>query len=198
MSSVAQQRNTWRKHVLTSAPAGYVETTIPHQWREMCPGIRAGTKTICPMLSKPTWSVKSLLPADPHTADAPTITPKQLRHLLNLSALPEPRDEEEEARMLKTLRSQLHFVRAIQEVDTKDVPPLRAIRDETDAAEEEIRISLGSLKEALAEEEVRGKHFKRIQRKEGLVDTAGAEDWDVLGHAERKTGKYFVVDSGKT
>lgn len=150
------------------------------------------------MLSKPTWSVKSLLPADPHTADAPTITPKQLRHLLNLSALPEPRDEEEEARMLKTLRSQLHFVRAIQEVDTKDVPPLRAIRDETDAAEEEIKISLGSLKEALAEEEVRGKHFKRIQRKEGPVDTAGAEDWDVLGHAERKTGKYFVVDSGKT
>lgn len=100
--------------------------------------------------------------------------------------------------MLQTLRSQLHFVRAIQEVDTKDVPPLRAIRDETRVAEDENKISVSSLKEALEQEEVRGKHYKRIQRKEGPVDTKGAEDWDVLAHAERKAGKYFVVDSGKT
>ncbi|KAL0258761.1 hypothetical protein SLS55_006264 [Diplodia seriata] len=122
----------------------------------------------------------------------------QLRHLLNLSALPEPRDEAEEARMLKTLRSQLHFVRAIQEVNTEGVPPLRAIRDETRTAEDQTKISLRSLKEALDQEEVRGKHYKRIERKEGPVDTKGAEDWDVLAHAERKAGKYFVVDSGKT
>ncbi|KAF4544593.1 hypothetical protein BFW01_g4960 [Lasiodiplodia theobromae] len=150
------------------------------------------------LLSEPTWSVKTLLPADAQTADAPTITSKQLRHLLNLSALPEPKDEAEETKMLQTLRSQLHFVRAIQEVDTKSVPPLRAIRDETRAAEDENKISVSSLKKALEQEEVRGKHYKRIQRKEGPVDTKGAEDWDVLAHAERKAGKYFVVDSGKT
>ncbi|KAL1648829.1 hypothetical protein SLS58_002009 [Diplodia intermedia] len=155
-------------------------------------------KDIEALLSKPTWSVKTLLPADAPTADAPTITPKQLRHLLNLSALPEPRDEAEEARMLKTLRSQLHFVRAIQEVNTEGVPPLRAIRDETRTAEDRTKVSLRSLKEALDQEEVRGKHYKRIERKEGPVDTKGAEDWDVLAHAERKAGKYFVVDSGKT
>lgn len=149
------------------------------------------------ILSKPTWSVKALLPSDAQSADAPIITHAQLRHLLKLSALPEPKDEEEQSKILKTLRSQLHFVRAIQAVDTKGVSPLRAIRDETQAAEEEARISLDSVKEALAQEVVRGKHYKRIQRKEGPVDTKGAEDWDVMGHAERKAGRYFLVDSGK-
>lgn len=100
--------------------------------------------------------------------------------------------------MLKTLRSQLHFVRAIQEVDTKGVPPLRAIRDETQSAEDEVKISLDAVKGALEQEEVRGKHYKRIQRKDGPINTKGAEDWDVLGHAERRAGKYFVVDSGKS
>ncbi|OJD31806.1 uncharacterized protein BKCO1_4400067 [Diplodia corticola] len=155
-------------------------------------------KDIEALLAQPTWSVKTLLPAEAQPTDAPDITPKQLRHLLNLSALPEPRDTVEEARMLKTLRSQLHFVRAIQEVNTEGVSPLRAIRDETRAVEDETKISLHSLKEALDQEVVRGKHYKRIERKEGPVDTKGAEDWDVLAHAERKVGRYFVVDSGKT
>lgn len=156
-----------------------------------------GIEDIEALLSKPTWSVKTLVPTDAQHTDAPTITAKQLRHLLTLSALPEPQNEEEESGMLKTLRSQLHFVRAIQEVDTKGVPPLRALRDETHAAEEEDKISLDSIKAALEQEEVRGKHYKRIQRREGPIDTAGAEDWDVLGYAERKSGKYFVVESGK-
>lgn len=150
------------------------------------------------LLSKPTWSVKALLPADSQSTDAPTITPAQLKHLLNLSALPEPKDGEEEANMLKTLRSQLHFVRAIQEVDTKGIPPLRAIRDETQSAEDEVKISLDAVKGALEQEEVRGKHYKRIQRKDGPINTKGAEDWDILGHAERRAGKYFVVNSGKS
>ncbi|KAF2141301.1 uncharacterized protein K452DRAFT_37778 [Aplosporella prunicola CBS 121167] len=149
------------------------------------------------LLSKPTWSVKSLLPSSEQTDPALAITPEQLRHLLNLSALPAPQTPEEEAQMLKTLSSQLHFVRAIQEVDTKDVTPLRAIRDETTAARKEIEISLDSVKEALDNEVVLGKHYKRIHRREGVVDTKDAEDWNVLGSAEKKMGKYFVVDSGK-
>lgn len=100
--------------------------------------------------------------------------------------------------MLKTLSSQLHFVREIQQVGTQGVPPLRALRDETMAAEKEQEISMNTLKEALAREEVIGKHHKRIRRKIDLVDAKDAEDWDVLGYAERKSGKYFVVDSGKS
>lgn len=100
--------------------------------------------------------------------------------------------------MLKTLTSQLHFVREIQQVNTEGVPPLRALRDETTAAEKEQEISMDTLKEALAQEEVIGKHHKRIRRKTGPVNAKDAEDWDVLGYAERKAGKYFVVDSGKS
>jgi hypothetical protein len=100
--------------------------------------------------------------------------------------------------MLKTLSSQLHFVREIQQVDTQGVPPLRALRDETIAAEKEREISMDTLKEALAREEVIGKHHKRIRRKTNPVGAKDAEDWDVLGYAERKSGKYFVVDSGKS
>lgn len=100
--------------------------------------------------------------------------------------------------MLKTLSSQLHFVREIQQVDTQGVPPLRALRDETIAAEKEREISMDTLKEALAREEVIGKHHKRIRRKTNPVSAKDAENWDVLGYAERKSGKYFVVDSGKS
>ncbi|KAJ9645930.1 hypothetical protein H2199_002973 [Coniosporium tulheliwenetii] len=75
--------------------------------------------------------------------------------------------------------------------------PLRAIRDETAAAGKEIEINMASMKDALAQEEVLGKHHRRIRRKENApVNTKGAEDWDVLGYAQRKSGKYFVVDSG--
>ncbi|KAK8247523.1 DUF726 domain protein [Phyllosticta capitalensis] len=152
------------------------------------------------LLAKPTWSVQSLLPTDSQTADAPTVTPEQLRHLLRLSALPEPKDAAEEQSMLATLRSQLHFVRAIQEIDTEGVSPLRAIRDETTPAEKESEIGLhsGAIKEALAQEEVKGEHYKRVITKERKEDdvTKRAEDWDVLGYAEKKAGKYFVVENG--
>jgi hypothetical protein len=104
---------------------------------------------------------------------------------------------EEEARMLKTLSSQLHFVRDIQKVNTEGVAPLRAIRDETSAAEKEQEINMAALKEALAQEDIIGKHYRRIRRRTDKVDARDAEDWDVLGHAERKFGKYFVVDSAR-
>lgn len=99
--------------------------------------------------------------------------------------------------MLKTLSSQLHFVKEIQSVDTSGVEPLRSIRDETREAEKEVEITMGDLKEAFAKEERVGRTGRLRRRKDLPVDTDGAEDWDVLGHASRRVGRYFVVESGK-
>lgn len=97
--------------------------------------------------------------------------------------------------MLDTLAAQLHFVGEIQRVDTSGVTPLRAIRDETQAAEKEQTIGLDTLKEALAKEKTLGKWHRRIQRDTTPVDAKDVEDWDVLGSAEKKVSKYFVVES---
>lgn len=100
--------------------------------------------------------------------------------------------------MLDTLVAQLHFVGKIQEVDTSGVEPLRAIRDETMAAEEEQTVTMTTLADALKNEKIIGTHYKRIQRDTTPVDAKDAKDaeeWDVLGSAERKVGKYFVVES---
>jgi len=147
------------------------------------------------LLAEPTWSVESLLPPKTRSPDAPQITSQQLHHLLRLSALPPPATPEEEQKMLDTLAAQLHFVGKIQEVDTTGIEPLRAIRDETAAAEEEQTISVSTLLKTLKSEKVIGKHYRRIQRDTTPVDAEDAEDWDVIGSAERKAGKYFVVES---
>jgi hypothetical protein len=97
--------------------------------------------------------------------------------------------------MLDTLAAQLHFVGEIQQVDTTGVDPLRVIRDETHTAEQEQTISLDSLRLALEKETTIGKHFKRIQRDTTPADAKDVENWNVLGSAERKAGKYFVVES---
>lgn len=147
------------------------------------------------LLAEPTWSVESLLPPKTRAPDAPQVTSQQLHHLLRLSALPPPGTPEQEKKMLDTLAAQLYFVGKIQEVDTTGIKPLRAIRDETAAAEEEQKITLETLKDALAKEKVVGRHHKRIQRDNTPVNAKDVEDWDVLGSAERKSGKYFVVES---
>jgi Asp-tRNA(Asn)/Glu-tRNA(Gln) amidotransferase C subunit len=147
------------------------------------------------LLAEPTWSVESLLPPKTRAPDAPQISSQQLHHLLRLSALPPPETPEAEQKMLGTLAAQLHFVGKIQEVDTTGVEPLRALRDETAAAEEEQTISLTTLADALKNEKTIGTHYQRIQRDTTPVDAKDAEDWDVLGSAERKAGKYFVVES---
>jgi Asp-tRNA(Asn)/Glu-tRNA(Gln) amidotransferase C subunit len=97
--------------------------------------------------------------------------------------------------MLDTLAAQLHFVSKIQQVDTEGVEPLQAIRDETKAAREEQKITLSALKDAFEHEKPTGRLYKRIRRNTKPVDAKDVEDWDVLGSAERKAGKYFVVDS---
>lgn len=99
--------------------------------------------------------------------------------------------------MLQTLNSQLHFVTEIQNVDTTGIEPMRSIRDETREAEKENEINLEDLKEAFAKEEIVGRSRRLRRRKDSPVDTQGAEDWDVLGQASRKVGRYFVVESGK-
>jgi len=152
---------------------------------------------IAELLSKSTWSVKSLLPTEAQIDVETSVTSKQLHHLLRLSALPAPSSASEEAAMLRDLRSQLHFVKAIQQVDTTGAEPLRTIRDETIEAEKENEITLDSMKEALADEEVVGKHHKRIRRRHVVnEEMSKAENWDVLGQAPKKVGRYFVVESG--
>ena len=148
------------------------------------------------LLSKPTWSVSSLLPRTDGQKETPAISSKQLHHLLRLSALPPPKDDQEELEMLRTLGSQLHFVKQIQEVDTTGIEPFRSLRDETAAGEQESELDMAAMKEALASEVVRGKHHKRIRRNRESSAKHG-EKWDVLGTADRKVGRYFVVEGGK-
>jgi len=147
------------------------------------------------LLAEPRWAVESLLPPKTPAPDAPQITSKQLHHQLRLSALPSPETPEAEQKMLDTLAAQLHFVGKIQEVDTSGVEPLRAIRDESQAAEQEQTITVETLAGALEKEKIVGKHYKRIQRDTTPIDASDVEGWDVLGSAERKAGKYFVVES---
>lgn len=149
------------------------------------------------LLAKPSWSVASLLPSVDQANDSPQVSSQQLHHLLRLSALPPPKDAEEEAKMLSTLSSQLHFVREIQKVDTTGVKPLQSLRDETEEGEKELEIGMDELQDALAQEEVRGKHHKRIRRKRNDAPEKQGPGWDVLGVAEKRIGKMFVVEGGK-
>ncbi|TVY46394.1 hypothetical protein LOCC1_G002725 [Lachnellula occidentalis] len=153
------------------------------------------------LLSKPTWSVKDLIPSNEvQPIGALRVKPEQLHHLLRLSALPMPKSPEEEEKMLRTLDLQLHFVRKMQIVDTEGVEPLQSIRDETTKGREEATIGLEELRDALGKEDIKGRS-RRPRRRREVIDTEGVEDWDVLGTASEKIetpgGKYFVVRSGK-
>jgi Asp-tRNA(Asn)/Glu-tRNA(Gln) amidotransferase C subunit len=159
---------------------------------------------ITSLLATPSWSVRSLNPnrSSPSVAED-EITPKKLYHLLRLSALPLPRNKEEEDSMLATLHSQLHFVQDIQKVNTDGVKPLQSIRDETVTGTKEMTISMESLKEAFSKEEIKGRNRRPRRRRNDTSAnrTQGVEDWDSLSTAtdiiERGGGRYFVVRSGK-
>lgn len=97
--------------------------------------------------------------------------------------------------MIKTLQSQLQFVRAVQRVDTTGVEPLQAIRDETIQGVKERTVSLDSLREVLDKETTVG-HYRRPRRVKTNV-SSDAEDWDPLSTASKKAGKYFVVEAKK-
>jgi len=148
------------------------------------------------LLSKPSWSVRSLLPSAADATES-TVTPAQLHHLLRLSALPQPKSPEEEEEMLKTLQSQLHFVKEIQSVDTTGVEPLQAIRDETEEGIKEATIGLDDLREAFADEEIKGRN-RRPRRKRDTTRKQNeneTQDWDALGTAKRTVAKFFVVNT---
>ncbi|KAH8778810.1 hypothetical protein F5883DRAFT_600802 [Diaporthe sp. PMI_573] len=145
---------------------------------------------------KPTWSVRSLLPSSPPSAEE--VTPATLYHLLRLSALPPPRNGAEKDRMLGTLRAQLHFVRDIQSVDTRGVEPLRSIRDETSAGVAESTVTLDTLREALSRETAVG--YRRRPRRAKDAQERGQSEEERLVEAatvERRDKRYFVVASGK-
>lgn len=151
------------------------------------------------LLEQATWSVESLLPSDQGVTDTPRITSKQLHHLLRLSALPPPKSAEDEAAMLKTLAAQLHFVNDIRKVDITGVKPLQSLRDETAVGQKEEEVGMEDLKEAFAQEEIKGAYHKKIRRRQDMpIDKEGSEVWDVLGSAQKKVGRYFVVEGGKT
>lgn len=109
--------------------------------------------------------------------------------------------------MLATLSAQLHFVRDVQGVDTTGVTPLRSLQDETAAGERAGELGLEALGEALSREAVRGKCHQRIRRRrfdgEGFGSSGGekekeeARQWDVLGQAGKRVGRFFVVEGGK-
>lgn len=152
---------------------------------------------IASILAEPSWSVRSLLPDRTSEPSMPSVTPQKLRHLLRLSALPQPASAEEEKSMLQTLESQIHFVQEIQKLDTTGVEPLRSIQDESPAAVKERTIGLDQLREALAKEQVSGRR-RRIQRVQGEKNSRpDGEAWDgnALGSASKTKGPYFVVET---
>ncbi|KAL2128250.1 hypothetical protein VTI74DRAFT_9453 [Chaetomium olivicolor] len=191
--------------------------TIRHQ-STSCPRPQATTRSSpthdpYALLSTPTWSIRSLLPPSTSTAsqtpsplsslqqpqeEEDEISAHQLSHLLRLSALPPPTSPSHASQMLRTLHSQLHFVRDIQRVDTSNVAPLSSIHDETPEGLREATIGVETLKEALGREEVYGRCRRPRRRRCGDVrglQVKGVEDWDVLGQAGEKVGRYFIVRS---
>ncbi|KAL8973782.1 MAG: hypothetical protein Q9197_001972 [Variospora fuerteventurae] len=153
--------------------------------------------------SRATWSLRDLISQSPQDASSPAVvTSSELHHLLRLSALPLPKSAIQEQKMLKDLQSQLHFVRAIQNVDVPDdVEPLQSIRDETMEAVKEQEFTVEALADEFAKEEVVGKRG-RIKRKRREVKMEGEGrvtegKWDPLKLPPRTVGRYVAVDTAK-
>jgi hypothetical protein len=100
--------------------------------------------------------------------------------------------------MLKTLESQIHFVKEIQRIDTAGIPPLRSIRDESAEAVQEVSIGLDNLKEAFSKEHTvgRSKKIERAHSEKNIPPDGDAWDGNALNTASKRIGKYFVVDLG--
>lgn len=189
-------------------------------------------RSIEDLLARPTWSVRSLLPdsesapSDTQSKAATTtstdskekpppqqpleqeVTREKLHHLLRLSALPLPKTPAEESKLLSSLRSQIHFVRAIQSVDTSHVTPLVAIRDETPDAIAEQTVHVADLQQWLDLEEKVGENGtlrrKKVEKESGEGKIGEGEKWDPfqLGSgceegSGRRMGRWFVVKKAK-
>lgn len=150
------------------------------------------------MLAQPSWSVRSLLPSEASTEDA-QFDRSELHHLLKLSALPLPKSKDEEQRMLRTLKSQIHFVKEIQKIDTSGVEPLVAIRDETVEAIREQTVTLETLQPYLdKEKQIGGNGTVRRQKPTEMIRHSGWDPFEMgKGKETRKRGKYFYVKKQK-
>ncbi|KAK5101777.1 hypothetical protein LTS08_004236 [Lithohypha guttulata] len=150
------------------------------------------------MLAQPSWSVRSLLPPESSTTD-PRVSREQLHHLLKLSALPRPKSKAEETKMLQTLDSQIHFVKEMQKIDTTNVEPLIAIRDETAEHVDEQKITLETLRPYLEQEEKVGTNGTVRRRKPTKMIASSGWDPFELGDGKetRKKGKFFFVRKEK-
>ena len=162
--------------------------------RQLHSGAFESTAELEAFVAQPSWSLGTFLPSAKD--DLSTVTKTDLHHFLRLSALPLPVTHQEEKSMLRTLASQLHFVRELQGVSTADVVPMRSLNDETIAAQQESTYSLESLRAQFEKEEIMGKHYKRVRR----IITApqnirGEHEWEVLDKTEKATGRYFTVDT---
>ncbi|KAI6896234.1 hypothetical protein KC318_g10668 [Hortaea werneckii] len=177
-----------------SSPRAFSSTNIA---QEAATRSSNGKFDVAELLSKPSWSVASLLPSKSERSSAPEISSNQLHHLLRLSALPPPKSPEEEQSMLSTLSCQFHFVKDIQAVDTAGVEPLRSLRDETAQGEAQAELGVEALKDALEKESVRGKYHKRIRRNRDVAEKK-TRDWDPLATAHKKVGRFFVVEGEKS
>lgn len=187
--------------VLRRSAVWPVRARIP-QRKDSFPGLPRAYSTedvavLDEILGEPTWSARDLLPSGT-VSTANEISPTQLRKLLRLSALPPPKDQEEESKLLATLASQLHFVQAVRNVDTAGVIPLRALRDETPAAESAAEITKTSLQQSFDNEKRIGKHYVRIRRQPFTSsETKEAEAWDPLQCATRRSNRFFIVNGSK-
>ena len=157
------------------------------------------------MLAKPTWSLDDYFNTlDKSTPTNPAMkkedpqpqpfSRKQFYHLLRLSAFPLPKSPEQEEKMIRDLESQLRFVHFIQDVNVDGAEALQSIRDETEEGQKEQEITLDSLKDQFAKEEVVGKRG-RIRRTKNEKVEEEDEKWDPLALAPRKLGRYIVVDT---
>jgi Asp-tRNA(Asn)/Glu-tRNA(Gln) amidotransferase C subunit len=145
--------------------------------------------------SKPSWSVEALHGENSPEQGKPSITKKQLHHLLHLSALPLPKSEAEEAEMIKTLENQLNFVRAVQSVDTAGVEPLQSLRDETTEAKLETEITLDSLKEHLDKESSVGFAGRIVRKTTQKQELDESDKYDPISRAPKTIGRYVVVNT---
>lgn len=168
-------------------------------WMRLSPRTRVEISPhIADLLSRPSWSICSLLPDRQSVQERKeySITSEKLRHLLKLSALPAPKSEQQEKEMLETLESQIHFVKEIQKVDTTNVEPLVAIRDETSEALQEQEVTLEKLQPWLDLEEKVGKNGT-VRRRPVQFDSKPKLTWDpfAMGPSRetRQMGRYFYV-----
>lgn len=147
------------------------------------------------VFAAPSWSARALLPTTTTSpsSDATTITPKTLHHLLRLSSLPPPTTPSEESALLDTLHTQLHFVRAIQAVDTTGVAPLTSIRNESST----VAVTLDDLKEALAGETNVGFRGRPRRMRESGREKVTEELLVEEKTRDRRERGYYVVESGK-